>query len=422
MNNLCPDNKLKVFVSAYACEPGLGSEIGVGWHWVIEMAKYFELWVMTRESNRQRIETWMKEHPQDNNIHFLYYDLPKWARFWKKGLRGVRTYYNIWQIMTNKIVERTMKQENIQVFHHLTYGNAIWRVSKYGQQQCFIWGPIGGLESIPKDFTKHYSWKWKLIEAIRRMMANTAKWNIGLRKKVQNADLILCKTKETLKIISLFSNKNKILFTDVAPEYKKNYTFAISPSHHTRFISVGRLDAWRGFDLVIEAFEKVHEQNENTTLCILGEGSERNQLEKIIAQKKLCDCVTLKGEVTIDIYQQLMEESDVVVNASLKEGSVTVAFDAMAMGKPIVCIDTGGYTRYFDDSFAVVIELTNRREVIDKLKTGMLMLTKTELRKDFGENAMSVAKQLSWEKHGADIRDVITKAYEDWNDRTKVKP
>jgi hypothetical protein len=26
--------KPKIFVSAYACEPDLGSEIGVGWHWV----------------------------------------------------------------------------------------------------------------------------------------------------------------------------------------------------------------------------------------------------------------------------------------------------------------------------------------------------------------------------------------------------
>ena len=40
-------SKIKIFVSAYACEPGKGSEIGVGWHWVLEMRKYFELLVMT---------------------------------------------------------------------------------------------------------------------------------------------------------------------------------------------------------------------------------------------------------------------------------------------------------------------------------------------------------------------------------------
>ena len=48
--------KTKVFVSAYACEPGLGSEIGVGWHWVLEMSKYFELWVQIgRASCRERV-------------------------------------------------------------------------------------------------------------------------------------------------------------------------------------------------------------------------------------------------------------------------------------------------------------------------------------------------------------------------------
>ena len=57
-------SKPKIFVSAYACEPGLGSEIGVGWHWVLEMSRYFELWVLTRESNRPTIEPWIAAHPE----------------------------------------------------------------------------------------------------------------------------------------------------------------------------------------------------------------------------------------------------------------------------------------------------------------------------------------------------------------------
>ena len=144
-------DKLKIFVSAYACEPGLGSEIGVGWHWVLEMSKHFELWVLTRESNRGTIEPWIALHPEFSGIHFLYFDLPKWARFWKKGMRGVRTYYNIWQACTNRIVKRTMQENDIKVFHHLTYGNVLWKVSSYGQKQFFVWGPVGGLETIPAE-------------------------------------------------------------------------------------------------------------------------------------------------------------------------------------------------------------------------------------------------------------------------------
>ena len=153
------NKQIRIFVSAYACEPGLGSEIGVGWHWILEMSKYFELWVLTRKSNQHTIEPWIAEHPEFGQIHFLYFDLPKWARFWKKGLRGVRTYYNIWQFCTNRIVKRTMQDNDIKVFHHITYGNVLWKVSSFGQKQFFIWGPVGGLETIPKDFSSKYTFK-----------------------------------------------------------------------------------------------------------------------------------------------------------------------------------------------------------------------------------------------------------------------
>ncbi len=52
------EDKLKIFVSAYACEPNMGTEIGVGWHWTLEMSKYFEVWVLTRKSNQENIEKW----------------------------------------------------------------------------------------------------------------------------------------------------------------------------------------------------------------------------------------------------------------------------------------------------------------------------------------------------------------------------
>ena len=78
-----PLNKLKIFVSAYACEPDLGSEVGVGWHWVLEMSKYFDLWVLTRKSNQSSIEGWLQNNQEYNNVHFIYFDLPYYLRFWK---------------------------------------------------------------------------------------------------------------------------------------------------------------------------------------------------------------------------------------------------------------------------------------------------------------------------------------------------
>ena len=55
--------RLKVLISAYACESGKGSESGVGWNMVSEMAKYHDIWVMTRANNRPVIEAEQAKNP-----------------------------------------------------------------------------------------------------------------------------------------------------------------------------------------------------------------------------------------------------------------------------------------------------------------------------------------------------------------------
>lgn len=398
----------KIFVSAYACEPGLGSEIGVGWHWVLEMSKYFELWVLTRESNRGTIEPWIAEHPEFANIHWLYFDLPKWARFWKKGLRGVRTYYNIWQYCTNGIVERTMQENDINLFHHLTYGNVLWKVSSYGQRQRFIWGPVGGLETIPAEYSHHYSWRSRMIEGIRRWSVKMLPMNRGFHSRCSRADLILCKTEITKQLIPAQYRDKAVLFTDVAVDsiiHKKSAM--IGNDDMTRFLMVGRLDAWRGFDLAIEAMAEAVKRNSNIHLTIVGKGTDGERLRRLVTKRKLEDWVSFAGAVSMNEYQQMMAKTDCVINPSLKEGAVTVSFDTLVMGKPLICLDTTGYTRYFSNDYAVVIPRRNRQQVIADITDAMLRLTDAEVRCQFGEKAVMAGKEFTWEHHGKEIARVI---------------
>jgi glycosyltransferase involved in cell wall biosynthesis len=404
-------NKLKIFISAYACEPGLGSEIGVGWHWVLEMSKYFELWVLTRESNRHTIEPWIAEHPEYAGIHFLYFDLPKWARWWKKGLRGVRTYYNIWQVCTNRIVRRTMQENGIRVFHHLTYGNVLWKVSSYGQRQFFVWGPVGGLETVPEEFSRHYGRKEQLIERLRRWAAGLARYNRGFQQRCHRAGLILCKTEYTRMGIPEVDRKKSVLFTDVATEVRENVEIQMIQNERIEFVTVGRLDAWRGFDLAIEALAITVKKNPAVHLTIIGKGVDEARLKSSIQRLDLEEYVTMTGALEMEAYRQQMQRADVVVNAALKEGAVTVSFDAMAMGKPLLCVDTTGYTRYFKENYSIVVPRTTRKEVIEKLAAGMLRLTDWKVRLQMGAQAIQAAQYIAWPIYGREIAESISKAY-----------
>lgn len=403
---------LKIFVSAYACEPGLGSEIGVGWHWILEMSRYFEIWVLTRKSNKHTIDRWLRDNPYHANIHFLYFDLPKWTRFWKKGLRGVHLYYYLWQRCCNSIVKQTMQENGIEIFHHLTYGNALWGVSSYGQKQCFIWGPIGGLETIPAEFTRHYGYKSRLIEWVRRILVYSVGLNIDFKSRCRNANLILCKTAITQSLIPPLCREKSILFTDVAAE-ETDWEFEKIQKEvgTTNFLTVGRLDAWRGFDLIIEAFSKVVTINPDVHLTIIGEGIDKKRLSKLIYERKLESWVTMVGKVDRCRYIEALKGTDVVINASLKEGGVTVAFDSLSNGKPLVCIDTTGYTRTLTNNYSVLISRDHRPEIIENLTGVMLQLTDRITRVTIGINALQASTRYTWEKYGREIHKVITDAY-----------
>ena len=402
--------KLKIFVSAYACEPNLGSEIGVGWNWVLQMSQYFELWVLTRKSNQLGIEAWLEENPIYKNIHFIYFDLPYYLRFWKKGMRGVRIYYNIWQWTTNSIVKTTMQDHNIEIFHHLTYGNALWSVSSYGKRQFFVWGPTGGGETIPSEFTKHYKLKGEFIEILRRAVVKSLKYNVGFKSRCKHAKLILCKTENHRGIIPVKYREKAILFTDVAVDsidFEERKEREVSKI--VKYIVVGKLDPWRGFDLLIEAFEIAVKTNPNIHLTIVGKGMDWSRLYNLIQEKNLSKYIEMAGKVSMDAYYKLMKETDVVLNPALKEGAVTTSFDSMALGKPLICIDTTGYTRYFSNEYAIVLPLQKRAVLIITLKDAILKLTNAKERAKLGGNAQTIGKQFTWHARGVEIQETIKK-------------
>ncbi len=407
-------SRQKIFVSAYACEPNQGSEIGVGWHWVVEMAKYFDVWVLTRQSNRENIERYLSENPLERTPTFIYYDLPKRWRFWKRGLRGVRLYYILWQRLSNGLVSETMEREKIELFHHLTYGNALWSVSRYGQKQRFIWGPTSVGNSMSREFSKHYGFKSRVKEWAQRFIASTLRYNRGFKSRCRDASLILCKTEQSRQLIPAEYRGKAIVFTDVAVETIAVESFESSPrDERVRYLAVGRLEGWRGFDILIEAFARALNHNPKLHLDILGKGVDKQRLMALIDGGKLQGNISLRGQVSREEYYQYMASCDVVVNPTLKEGAVTAAFDSLSFAKPLICIDTGGYTKYFSSDYASVLELDERESLIEKLSHEILRFASRELRETLRESIIQKRDSFSWECKGEQIYRVIRESQDE---------
>ena len=425
-------NMKKIFVSAYACEPGLGSEIGVGWHWVLELSKYFEVWVLTRESNRGTIVPWIEQHKEYENIHFVYFDLPQWARRWKRGMRGVRLYYMLWQWLSNGVVKRTMQENGIEVYHLLTYGNAMWPASRYGMKQRFVWGPVSAGVSLPRYLTKHFSLKSRMKEAAQRAMKWLLPLNMGFRTRCRCADVILCKTDETIECVPRKWRYKCVQMTDVAVELRDAEIYMLPKRYDeakVNYVMAGTLVGWRTVDVLLESWKLCQQTIDNSQqstvnrqqttvdcrlstvdyrLTIVGNGPERGRLEGLIRELGIEDSVRLVGQVDMETYYSYIAQADAVVNSCFREGAVTVSFDAMAMGKPLICFDTGGYTHYFEPEYSRVIKgVKSREEAVERLAQAMVELADKELCAKMGAEAKRRSEELSWEKKIKGLQSMV---------------
>ena len=235
-----------------------------------------------------------------------------------------------------------MTENQILIFHHLTYGNALYPVSSYGQSQFFIWGPIGGTETIPVEYSKHFKFPARIIEFVRRLVVYTLKINTLYIKQCENANLILCKTDTLLKTVPEKFKSKAVLFTDVAADISlRKYSNNREQKTFVDFVSVGRFQSWRGFDILIEAFAKAVREQGGLHLTLIGAGKDAPRLKSLVSKLRISQHVTFTGRIATKEYRERMRMADVVINPSLKEGAVTVSFDAMSLGTPLICLDTG---------------------------------------------------------------------------------
>ena len=62
------DRPLRILAFAYACSPDEGSEPGAGWTWARLLARFGDVWVLTRENNREGIERGLELFPERDRI------------------------------------------------------------------------------------------------------------------------------------------------------------------------------------------------------------------------------------------------------------------------------------------------------------------------------------------------------------------
>jgi glycosyltransferase involved in cell wall biosynthesis len=115
-----------------------------------------------------------------------------------------------------------------------------------------------------------------------------------------------------------------------------------------RFLSVGRLVAFKGFDILIDACAELQKRGINFDCEIIGAGALREELEESARRQDLRERIHFAGEQSQNYVRAALRDCDVFVLASAPDERgasdifPTVIAEAMATGKPVVSTTVAG--------------------------------------------------------------------------------
>jgi glycosyltransferase involved in cell wall biosynthesis len=105
-----------------------------------------------------------------------------------------------------------------------------------------------------------------------------------------------------------------------------------------RILTVGVLMRRKNTAIVIRAFARLHKSGVNVRLDVLGDGPERNQLQRLTHTLDCSDVVIFHGYVPHSHVVSYYQNADVFVTGSTQETFGQMYLEAMASGLPIVSV------------------------------------------------------------------------------------
>ena len=181
-------------------------------------------------------------------------------------------------------------------------------------------------------------------EFLRKLSFKSALGSLLSKAFINNTDMILCQSKymkkDLKKHINIKTEIHHIYNPTPSKIIPQKFKLKRNKSIPQIFISVGRLEYQKGFDVLIKSFKKVLKVLPDAKLFIYGEGSQKSTLKNLIIKLEIEKSIKIKG-FSNNISNQL-KKADLFLLSSRFEGFSNALLEALFLGIPVITSNCPG--------------------------------------------------------------------------------
>ncbi|MFG5120647.1 glycosyltransferase [Methylorubrum sp. POS3] len=416
---------MKILMSAFSCGPGQGSEAGIGWNWALETARLgHAVTVVTSTEFKPLIRAEIASGRLPPNLTFEIF-MPGWlTRLRDLGLRSrfkpMAWFFTnlLWQCALPSHIRKTYPTLDFNLVHHVTFGTIRHPTRLGGLGLPLILGPLGGGESGPPNLRRGLAFLDRWAERIRATHTWTTRFDPISRGAFACASLILVRTDETRAVLPAHLWSRVVCNLGIGVESRRGVEpVARRDGEPFRVVFAGRLLAWKGLHLGLEALAGARRDGVDIRLTVVGDGPQRQRLQEQADRLGLGSAVEWRGEVSRGDLLAIYERQHAVLIPSLHDSGGMAVLEGLSRGLPVICLALGGPAVVVTDACGRAVRADGpQAAVVERLRYALLELARSEsLRLRLSRAALERADELSWS-------NLVTKAYDEIAARLASRP
>lgn len=370
---------MKVIVSAVACTPGGGSEGGVGWRAVLQIAKHHDVRVITQEMNRQ---AWVKAFQEGKipaNVRVRYLNCGgAWHQ--NRMLARIQSWRRYVQFSKEVLATATAwhNEEPADLVHQVTY--ATWRVASPLWQMSipFVWGPVGGTAVFPTNFLGILGKTARFFEIFRKIAGKVSERSPSFIRCVKNSAVVLAANDETLAFLRPFRKNRALLKLPVAHLTNdqialfKRIPVATRTNDPLRLFAGGNIEGRKGVSLALKAIARVKRAGVRVLYTVAGGGPEIPTLRKLASELNITDMVIFHPGYQGGDYIAKLKESDIYFLPSFRETTPVTLMEAALAGCVPIVADASAAGEMVRNISGVAIQINSPEDLVTGLADAVI--------------------------------------------------